>query len=133
MNQYKKLIWTVTDGSQGMISQVKGLAQQLSSNIKEIKVDLIFPWSKFQPGILPIYKWIFKNKIDDRKKPNIVISCGRKSIYFSLFLKKMYKKDIVTIHIQNPKIKPENFDFVIAPNHDLYNGNNVIKISAQIL
>ena len=66
MNFKNKTIWTVTDGSQGMISQVKGLAQQLSSNIKEIKVDLIFPWSKFQPGILPIYKWIFKNKIDYR-------------------------------------------------------------------
>ena len=55
-----QLIWTITDGSQGMISQVNGLAQQISSNLVQIKTDLIFPWSKLQPGILPVYNWIFK-------------------------------------------------------------------------
>ena len=46
-----------------MISQVMGLSKQISPNIQEIKTELIFPWNKLQPGILPIYKWIFKNKI----------------------------------------------------------------------
>ena len=90
MNLDKIKIWAVTDGSQGMISQVMGLSNQISSNIKEIKTDLIFPWNKLQPGLLPIYKWIFNNKIPINEKPNILISCGRKSVYFSLYCKKKF-------------------------------------------
>jgi hypothetical protein len=123
----KKNIWIVTDGSQGMLSQVKGLAQQLSNKIFDIKIELIFPWSMLQPGFLPAYRWIFKNKIDFNNKPNIVISCGRKSIYFSLYLKKLFMKKIITIHIQNPKIDLSKFDFIISPNHDKIDGSNVIK------
>ena len=82
MKSKKLKIWAVTDGSQGMISQVTGLSKQISNNIKHIKTDLIFPWNKLQPGILPIYKWIFKNKIPSDEKPDIIVSCGRKSVYF---------------------------------------------------
>ncbi len=127
MNLSDKNIWTVTDGSEGMISQVNGLAQLLSFNVQSYKTDLIFPWSKLQPGYLPVYKWIFKNKINLSNKPDIIITCGRKSVYFSLFLKKLFIKDITTIHIQNPKINPNKFDYVIAPNHDYLKGSNVIN------
>ena len=132
MNLNKKLIWTATDGSQGMISQVNGLAAHLSSNILEIETSLIFPWSKLQPGLLPIYKWIFKNDFDFTYKPDILISCGRKSVYTSLYLKKIFKKNIITIHIQNPKVNPNNFDFVVAPNHDNLDGNNILKTRGAI-
>ena len=36
-------------------------------------------------------------------------------------------KKIVTIHIQNPKINFNKFDFIISPNHDNIKGVNVIK------
>ena len=115
-----------------MISQAYGLAQQLSSNVVQIKTDLIFPWSKFQPGLLPIYKWIFKNDFDLTSKPKVVISCGRKSVYASSYLKKKFQKNIVTIHIQNPRIQSSSFDFVITPNHDKLIGKNVLKTSGAI-
>ena len=50
MNIDNPKIWSLTDGSQGMISQTKGLANELSVNIKEIKTEIIFPWNKLQPG-----------------------------------------------------------------------------------
>ena len=126
MNLEKIKIWAVTDGSQGMISQVMGLSKQISSNITEIKTDLIFPWNKIQPGLLPTYKWIFKNKFPINNEPDILISCGRKSVYFSLFCKKKYQK-LINIHIQNPKISSKNFNYVISPNHDKLIGNNVLN------
>jgi len=119
-------IWAVTDGSRGMISQVMGLSNQISKNITEIKTDLIFPWNKIQPGFLPIYKWIFKNEFPKDNEPNIVISCGRKSVYFSLYCKKVYK-NLINIHIQNPKISSKNFNYVVSPNHDNLNGSNIIN------
>ena len=126
MSLEKIKIWAVTDGSKGMISQVMGLSNQISKNITEIKTDLIFPWNKIQPGFLPIYKWIFRNKFPLDNEPNIVISCGRKSVYFSLYCKKVFK-NLINIHIQNPKISSKNFNFVISPNHDNINGSNIIN------
>ena len=122
----KLKIWAVTDGSQGMISQVNGLSKHISSSIKEIKIDLIFPWSKLQPGLLPTFRWIFKNKIPKNEEPNILISCGRKSVYFSLYCKKIYKK-LINIHIQNPRISALNFNYIISPNHDNFSGSNIIN------
>ena len=126
MSLEKIKIWAVTDGSKGMISQVMGLSNQISKDITEIKTDLIFPWNKIQPGFLPIYKWIFRNKFPKDNEPNIVISCGRKSVYFSLYCKKVFK-NLINIHIQNPKISSKNFNFVISPNHDKMNGINIIN------
>ena len=126
MNSKNFKIWTLTDGSEGMLSQVLGLAQEFSNNIHQIKTELKFPWSILQPGILPIFKFIFKNKIPDNNLPNLLISCGRKSVYLSVFLKKNYS-DIINIHIQNPKIAYKNFDYIISPNHDNIKGNNIIN------
>ncbi len=119
-------IWSLTDGSQGMISQTRGLAFEFSNHITEIKTNIFFPWSKLQPGLLPVYSWSFKNQIPTDNIPDIVISCGRKSVYLSMYLKNKYSK-IINIHIQNPKISPKNFSFIVAPNHDNYFGTNVIN------
>ena len=126
MSLHKFKIWAVTDGSQGMISQVMGLSKQISSDITEIRTDLIFPWNKLQPGFLPVYKWTFKNNFPENEKPNILISCGRKSVYFSLYCKKKFNK-LFNIHIQNPKISSKYFDYVVSPNHDNFYGSNVLN------
>jgi len=118
-------IWTLTDGSQGMISQTRGLAFEFTDDIKEINTEVLFPWSKIQPGFLPVYKWIFRNKLPNII-PEIVISCGRKSVYLSIYLKKKYPK-MINIHIQNPKVSSKYFSFIVAPNHDNFFGENVIN------
>ena len=109
-----------------MISQVTGLAQQFSSNIFSIETKLLFPWSKLQPGMLPIFSWIFLNNLNLSSPPYMVISCGRKSVYLSIYLKKKFK-NIINIHIQNPRINYQNFNFIIAPQHDYIEGSNVIS------
>ncbi len=126
MNIDNPKIWSLTDGSQGMISQTRGLANELSTNIKEIKTEIIFPWSKLQPGILPIFSWIFINKLPNKEIPDLIISCGRKSVYLSIYLKKKYS-NIINIHIQDPKITSKKFSFIIAPNHDNLFGDNVVN------
>ena len=131
MNIDNPKIWSLTDGSQGMISQTKGLANELSINIKEVKTEIIFPWNRLQPGILPIFSWIFKNKLPTNEIPDVVISCGRKSVYLSVYLKKKYP-NIINIHIQNPKISSKYFSFVIAPNHDALYGENIINSKGAI-
>ena len=84
MDFLNKNILVLTDGSDGMISQVMGLAKQISSKIYSTKTELLFPWNKLQPGIFPIYSWIFKNNLNISPEPDIIISCGRKSVYLSI-------------------------------------------------
>ena len=112
--------WCITDGSAGMISQVRGLAQamNLEFTFKEVKVS--FPWNILPVGITPIVKGTFSNfsVFSENIPPKFIISCGRKSVYLSLFLKRKYKEKVVTIHIQNPKSKYDEFDLIISPKHD---------------
>ena len=57
----------------------------------------------------------------------------RKKKYYSIIiLKKKFKKKIFNIHIQNPKVKLDNFDLVVVPEHDNLNGANVIKTKGAI-
>ncbi len=126
MNINNPKIWLLTDGSQGMISQTRGLGSEFSKDILEIKTEIAFPWSKMQPGILPVFSWSFINKVPLKKIPDIVISCGRKSVYLSIYLKKKYS-DIINIHIQNPKISSKKFSYIVVPNHDNYKGKNIIN------
>ncbi len=131
MNINNPKIWSLTDGSQGMISQTRGLAYGLSGHITEIKTNLIFPWSKLQPGILPFYNWSFKNKLPKNNIPDILISCGRKSVYLSIYLKRKYS-NLINIHIQNPKISSRKFSFIITPNHDNFKGENIINSTGAL-
>ena len=132
MTNFKNLrAWCLTDGSAGMISQVKGLADALNLNFEQKTIDLKFPWNKLPVGILPPSKIIFNNyrqiSLESNIPPDIIISCGKRSIYASLHLKKSLKNKVFSIHIQNPKINPAHFDLVVAPAHDDLEGKNVLQ------
>ena len=137
MNNFKtyKLAWCLTDGSAGMISQVRGLAEALNVNYELKVVKLNFPWSKLPVNLLPLSNMMFKNLSDfnlDSKVPDILISCGKRSIYASLFIKKKSIKRVFSIHIQNPRVNTNNFDIVVAPSHDNVVGHNVITTDLAI-
>ena len=75
------------------------------------------------PKITPISQKVFK-KIEV-KDFDVIISCGRKSVIPSIYLKKNSSKKITNIHIQDPKVNLNNFSYVIAPEHDGLTGKNV--------
>ena len=122
MNKLKGLL--LTEGLHGMISQVEGLAKALDLDYFHEKVELNSPWNLVPPSLTPKKKFIFKNQIN--KEYDVIISCGRKSVIPSIVLKKNSNKKIVNIHIQNPKVSLENFDIIVAPDHDSLDGPNVL-------
>ena len=123
MTKLKGLL--LTEGMHGMISQVEGLAKALDLDFIHEKIELNNFWKLIPPRITPVYSFVFQNKIN--YDFNVVISCGRKSVIPSLFLKKKFKDRIINIHIQDPKVSISNFDFVVAPEHDGLMGENVIS------
>ena len=128
MGKLKGLL--LTEGFHGMISQVEGLAKALDLDFIREKIELNNFWKLFPPKITPVKNFVFKNKLDD--KFNIVISCGRKSVIPSLYLKNKYKSKIINIHIQDPKVSLNNFDFIIVPEHDSLFGENVVTSKGAI-
>ncbi len=90
MSKLKGLL--LSEGMHGMISQVEGLAKALDLEFIHEKIELNNFWKLLPPKITPVQNFVFKNKIED--KFNIVISCGRKSVIPSIFLKKKLEKKL---------------------------------------
>ena len=120
----------LTEGMHGMISQVEGLAKALDLDFIHEKIELNNFWKLFPPKLTPVQDFVFKNKINNEF--DIVISCGRKSVIPSIYLKKKFKSKIINIHIQEPKVSLDNFDFVIAPEHDGLIGKNVLTSKGAV-
>ena len=123
MSKLKGLL--LTEGLHGMISQVEGLAKALDLEYFHEKIELNNFWKLIPPSLTPVKKYVFKNNIE--KEFDIIISCGRKSVIPSIYLKKNSNKKIINIHIQNPKVSFNNFNYIIAPEHDGISGKNVIS------
>ena len=120
----------LTEGMHGMISQVEGLAKALDLDFTHHKVELDNFWKLLPPKLTPISQKVFKKiNTDDF---DVIISCGRKSVIPSIYLKKNSPKKVVNIHIQDPKVSLNNFDYIIAPQHDGLMGNNVYQTNGAI-
>ena len=116
-----------------MISQVEGMAKALDTEYIHKIIKLSFPWNLIPPKFTPISNIILKDKIyiDNNEIPDLIISCGRKSVIPSIFLKKKNPK-IFTIHIQDPKVNFKNFDAIVAPEHDNLKGDNIYNSKGAI-
>ncbi len=114
-----------------MRSQIEGLAKIISSS--HINFDLkIKPFfSKLPIQLIPTSLFTYENlseiKIDNN---TIVISCGKKSVKASIYLKKKFNEKVFNIHIQDPKSQRNKFDLIICPEHDKLNSPN--SISTQL-
>ena len=128
MSKLKGLL--LTEGMHGMISQVEGLAKALDLDFIHEKIVINNFWKIIPPKFTPVQDFVFKNKISNDF--NIVISCGRKSVIPSIYLKKKLKEKIMNIHIQDPKVSLGNFDYIVAPEHDGLIGSNVLQSKGAI-
>jgi len=120
----------LTEGMHGMISQVEGLAKALDIDFTHHKVELNHLWKLIPPNLSPVSQTVFK-KID-HDDFDVIISCGRKSVIPSIYLKKTSNKKVFNIHIQDPKVNLTHFDFIVAPEHDGIEGQNVISTKGAI-
>ena len=120
----------LTQGMHGMISQAEGLAKALDLDFTHHTVETNRFWKLFPPKLTPISQSVFK-KIN-AEDFDVIISCGRKSVIPSIYLKKNSSKKVTNIHIQDPKVNLDNFSYVITPEHDGLNGENVFSTKGAI-
>ena len=94
MGKLKALL--LTEGMHGMISQVEGMAKALNAEYFHKIVRLSFPWNLIPPKFTPISQIVLKDKIyiTNTEVPDLIISCGRKSVIPSILMKKKKSKNI---------------------------------------
>jgi len=106
------------------------LANALDIDFTHHTVELNKFWELVPPKLTPISQSVYK-KIDPPDF-DIIISCGRKSVIPSIHLKNSSKKRVLNIHIQDPKVNLDHFDFIVVPEHDSIEGKNVITTKGAI-
>lgn len=125
-----KTCWTLTDGHPGMMSQVIGLSLALGLETSHKTVTRRWPYS-WLPTLWPL--GVPTHQLDPKSDPltppwpDVIISCGRRSVALALSIKKQSGGNTYLIHIQDPLINPKHLDLVVAPEHDKITGPNVIK------
>lgn len=128
--QQSKVVWAISDGRAGLEAQVVGLAEAIGLPFESKVVQPRWPWtmlpvtlwpapfSALGPGSSPITPpW-----------PDLVIGCGWRSIPFMLAIKRLSGGKTRTVQTQDPRIRPDLFDIVVAPEHDRTRGGNVFTI-----
>ena len=115
-----------------MRSQIEGLANLICNSHQNYDVQ-IKPFFKNLPiQLIPASAYTFKNidQINIQSKV-LLISCGKKSVKASIFLKNKFKGLVFNIHIQDPKSNHNFFDLIISPEHDqLKKPNNISTLLA---
>jgi mitochondrial fission protein ELM1 len=131
--------WGITDGTAGMTSQVRALAQALGVTLDLKMLPIKKPWD-WVPNIAyatPLGGIIFKHFIAfgdvlNPPYPDVIISCGRRASMAALGLKAYIKSKKPErmprfIHIHHPCVPLKCFDLVVTVDHDKLDGANVLK------
>ncbi|MDX2073071.1 MAG: mitochondrial fission ELM1 family protein [Alphaproteobacteria bacterium] len=121
--------WGVTDGSAGMVAQVRALAEALGVALEEKTITVNAPWRwlpnvAFDLGLANIFP-VTNETYED--PPELIISCGRKGALVSAY-SRLTTHDSRLIHIQDPQMSAKHFDVVVAMEHDKIAASNVIKV-----
>ena len=115
-----------------MRSQIEGLAKLICSSHQNFDIQIKPLFKKLPIQLIPASAKAYQNidQINIQSKV-ILISCGKKSVKASIYLKRKFKELVFNIHIQDPKSNYSFFDLIISPEHDqLKKPNNISTLLA---
>ena len=120
--------WVLTPGHAGMENQAIGLAERIGLPFEVKRVRPRRPWVWLPSGWwpAPLASLPADNEPIAPPWPDLLITCGRRSVPFSLYIRNASRGRTFTVHIQDPKAAPRRFDLVVPPRHDRLSGENVI-------
>ncbi len=133
-NNAKPLIWALLLPEAGFRSQVLGLAEALDTPFIEKNVNLKRPWSFFPARFCPFALSGLDQQSDRLSPPwpDVVISCGRRTIPLALAIKRASHGRTRAIHIQDPKSAAPLFDLALPLQHDGLTGPNVLPVDTAL-
>lgn len=126
--------WVLTDGRRGMENQCLGLAEAVGLDVSVKRINPRAPW-KYLPESLFGRPWplpfLALGKTSDSLEspwPRLLIACGRKTVAYSIAIRRLSEGKTLTVQTQDPRIDAKHFDLVVPPLHDGLSGDNVMAI-----
>ena len=129
--------WIVSDGNPGAENQCLGLAEALGLDPQVMRVGHPPRLRLLPPQLLPARLWLrlARTRSSSREEapafrppwPDILISCSRKAVGFSIAVRRLSGGKTFTVHIQAPQVPVRCFDLVAPPAHDGLTGENVVE------
>lgn len=116
--------WAVTTGEVGMRTQARGLARSVADMVveKTVRGGMNWPWTadvrpdRLQPP------W-----------PDVMITCGRRTALATRAVRRASRGRTLAVHVQDPKTRVDEFDLIIAMEHDaIPAGGHVIKVATAL-
>ena len=129
-----KTCWIITPGEAGFESQARGLAEALALTPVLKRIRARRPWT-FLPGglwVSPLQALTADSDPLTPPWPDVVISCGRIGAPVAVAVKRANGGKTRIAHIQDPRMRLDAFDVVIAPRHDRIHGENVVTTAGAI-
>ena len=112
----------LSDGRRGIENQALGLAESCAA-IHPLNVQTHHITHGKTLAALPPKAQLRLAKFD-LPYCDIAVGCGRQAIAALMHLKQT-RPHVFTVYVQDPRMGPEAFDLVIAPEHDAVRGSNV--------
>ena len=110
-----------------MLSQAVGLAEAVGWPFETRTVRLRAPWSWLPGHLCPAALSLSGLQEPSAPHwPDLLISCGRRSVAVSIAIRKASRGHTFTVHVQNPHAPARFFDLVVPPRHDGIRGDNVL-------
>ena len=126
MTPFEKRVWALTSGEAGVVSQAVGLAESVGWPFEIKTVRLRAPWSWLPGHLCPLALSGLRERLPP-DWPDLLITCGRRSVAVSIAIRKASRGRTFTVHIQNPRVPTRLFDIVAPPRHDGLRGENVLS------
>jgi len=119
--------WALSEGHAGMENQCIGLAEAMGLTPEVKRVRFRFPWTRLPAGLWPFPFRAAAGGSDALEPPwpDVLITCGRRSVPLALAIRQQSGGKTFTVHIQNPTVPPSAFHMIVAPEHDGLTGPNV--------
>ncbi len=104
-----------------MRTQARGLAAAVADVVVEKTVRGGFGWPG-RGGDTLAAPW-----------PDVAISCGRRAAASSLAVGKASGGRTLTVHVQDPRVRADQFDLIVAMDHDaIAAGGKVLKVATAL-
>jgi mitochondrial fission protein ELM1 len=122
------IAWALTTGEDGMRTQARGLASAVADLVVEKRAPRSSPMD-WLPG-----RGAARLTGDlGPPWPDILITCGRRSVPYAAAIKRASFGRTFTVHVQDPRAYHDRFDLIVAMDHDsLAEGPRVMKIATAL-
>lgn len=115
------LVWVLSDGTAGMVSQSLALARAMDLSYFDVRI-FASPIYRLFPQM---GRWLgmpISPRRNDRRIgppwPDILITTGKRTTGASLAVRRLSGGKTKIVQIQDPRINPAHFDVMVIPQHD---------------